>query len=1071
MIPLVKTKVVLPSKPSTLLHRPRLVDFIHEHIDRKLILVSAAAGYGKTSLLVDFAYDTDVPVCWYSLDPSDADVQTFLEHLVASIAHTFPQINQGRLGALLRGQMEAPDPRGLLALLVNEVQDSLAEYFVLILDDYHFVDASDDVKLAVEWLLDHSPDNCCFLISSRTMPRLPILKLTARREVAGLGNDDLCFNAQEIRELLAANYSIFIPDDEAERLAAESEGWITGILLTTHTLWKGLLQTIIRAKGRGEQVYAYLAEEVFEQQPMEVQEFLKASSTLTVMDADLCNEVLGVENSTEMLDLVEARNLFVSKLEEETTCYKYHHLFREFLISRFIPGEQARLRELHHRAGHTLEERGDLNEAVSHYLSAEAYGEAGRVIDASSAQMFNAGKLRTLAEWIDSLPPKEQRAHPNTQLTRGKIHQEKGDITRAQKAFANVYQQFIEAGDLGGQAKALIQLASTYRFQGRYDEAIEKSKQVLALASQGELDRQTVAKVHRTHGFCLAYVGNLREAEAKLRRSLALYEEIGDMANVANLYQDIGMVIRQAGRLVEGEQYYREALSIWERLQNSTRTADVLNNIAMTHYYRGEYSKALELLQDALEKVQQTGHRRIEAAVLTSLADVRLDLDDYGCAERYYVEAAEAARDAQQGFLLLYSLARLGEVYSLSLKRDKARRVLQQASELATTQGGAYNRGLVDLSAGISHYLFGEAQEGIDCLRSACESLEQVGANRELARARFHLAYGFYLANKWQEAMASLRTSLDLSARSGYDQFFIADGKRIAKFLKQAAQEDEVGEKVASILRRIHELSYPIRPKRPHRPLPVTPYVEIHAFGRSGVIVDGKPIKESDWGGMLTKELFFYIVDRGPSAKEEIGGIFWPDYSPAKVNSSFHAAMYRVRRVVGRDFVAYDGDSRTYLINGTHDYFYDVEEFEKLFHEAMKQMLSDQGEALRLLEKALSFYGDDYLRDSYSDWCFERREELRRIYVEGLVALAALKERDESYRESICLYQRALKEDPFQEEIHRRLMRCYVLASERPAAIQHYVSFVNLLKAEMDLSPTEETTALYSEIVNQARET
>ena len=1071
MSPLVKTKVVLPSKPSTLLHRPRLVDFIHEHIDHKLILVCAAAGYGKTSLLLDFAYDTDVPVCWYSLDQSDADALILLEHLVASMAHRFPQLNVGPLGALLRGQIEALDLQNLLALLVNEVQDSVAEYFVLILDDYHLVDGSDDVKLAVEWLLDHSPDNCCFLVSSRTMPRLPILKLTARREVAGLGNDDLRFNAQEIKELLAANYNMSIPEDEAERLAVESEGWITSILLSTHTLWKGLLQAIIRAKGSGEQVYAYLAEEVFEQQPMEVQEFLKASSILAVMDADLCNEVLGLENSAEMLDLIEARNLFVSKLEGEMPCYKYHHLFREFLISRFAPGEQARLGELHHRGGRTLEERGDVNEAVRHYLSAEAYGEAARVIAGSACQMFSAGKLHMLAEWIDSLPPEELRAHPITQLMRGKIYLEKGDIAQAQEVFGSAYRQFTEADELDGQAKALVQLASTYRFQGRYGEAIERSKQALALAFQGELDRQTIAEAHRTLGLCLAYVGSLPEAEAQLSKSLELYMESNDLANVANLYQGIGMVIRRAGRLAEGERYYREALSIWQKLQNSTRTAEFLNNIAMVHYYRGEYPTALELLQDALDKVQQAGHRRIEGVVLTSLADVHLDLDEYGRAEQYYLEAAEAAQDAQQGFFLLYSLARLGEVYSLRKKWDKARSALEQASNLVKAQGGAFNKGLVNLSAGILCYLLGKTEKGIESLRLACESFEEVKADHELARAQFHLAYGSYLANRCQEAMASLRTSIGLSARSGYDQFFIADGKRMGKFLRQAAQEDEVGEEVASILRRIRKLPYPVHAKRPHRPLRVAPYIEICAFGRSKVIVDGTVINESDWGGMLTKELFFYLLDRGPCVKEGIGGVFWPDYSPAKVTSSFHAGMYRVRRVVGRDFVVYDGDSRTYLINGTHDYFYDVDEFEKLLREAMKQMLSDQGEAVRLLEKALGLCRGDYLRDSYSDWCLERREELRRIYVEGLLALAALKERDESYQESIDLYRRALQEDPFQEQTHRKLMGCYVLAGEPAAAIRHYVSLVNLLKTEMGLSPTEETTALYREIVNQSQET
>ena len=258
-----------------------------------------------------------------------------------------------------------------------------------------------------------------------------------------------------------------------------------------------------------------------------------------------------------------------------------------------------------------------------------------------------------------------------------------------------------------------------------------------------------------------------------------------------------------------------------------------------------------------------------------------------------------------------------------------------------------------------------------------------------------------------------------------------------------------------------------ISAKRAPTPLSAAPHLEIYAFGRSRVVVDGKPIRRWRWGGRLPKELLFYLLEQGPQTKEEIALVFWPDYSPARIRSAFHATVYRLRRAIDPDLVVYDAGSGTYRINEKRGYSYDVEDFEKLYHQAMKQMVSDQAAAARLLEKAISLYAGDYFEDSCLDWSIARSEDLTRTYTEALLALARVKERDESYQESIDLYREALKKEPFREDIHRMLMRCHILAGQPALAIRHYFSYADFLEAELGMLPMEETTALYREIAGQ----
>ncbi|HID64042.1 MAG TPA: tetratricopeptide repeat protein, partial [Anaerolineae bacterium] len=544
------TKVLLPRKQPALLHRQRLVDFIHEHIVRKLILVSASAGYGKTSLLVDFAHDTDLPVCWYSVDEADRDLRVFLEYLIASIRQQFPDFGRRTESALTTMAKANGQLKTLVSALVNDIHD-IPDYFVVIIDDYHFVDESQEVNTLVDDLLRYLPENCHLIISSRTLPPLTFSRLIARQESVGLGTADLRFTAAEIQTLLKQAHNLDVPAEQAEELARESEGWITAILLTTHTIWQGLVRSMVQARGAGGQMYDYLADNVFERQSPEIQRFLRDSSILKEMSPTLCDALLDSRHSLEMLRLIEKRNLFISRLEGDEPWYRYHHLFQRFLQEKLRLEEPEKFNALHCRAAEVLQRMGNHEEAIRHYVEAGAYAEAARAIQQVAEATFKAGRWDTLAGWIDSLPDEIVRSNPELPWFRARVYTEVGQLSRALASFDLARTGFQRRGDKVGVSRVLVRRAIALRFAGRVEEAIKDCQAVVS-----DLDGHhpsTLAMAHKNLGTCYWMQGDLHKCTAELEKALHLYERCHDDYNVALIHTDLSVVHWALGNLARAD--------------------------------------------------------------------------------------------------------------------------------------------------------------------------------------------------------------------------------------------------------------------------------------------------------------------------------------------------------------------------------------------------------------------------------------------------------------------------------------------------------------------------------------
>ena len=339
--PVTRTKLIIPRRRDELLTRKRLLAILNDLLDLKLIIVAAPAGYGKTSLLIDFANHTQWPIGWLSLDPLDQDPFRFIAHFIAAIKARYPDFGENSVSVLNNTPQDKLDIPAMVTTIVNDIYENIPEHFIIVLDDYQLVEENETVNHFVNRFLQDADENCHLIVSSRrllTIPDMPLL--VARNQVGGISFEEISFSADEIQELLLRNYHLTITNETADEITRKTEGWITGLLLSTQLLEDEIGERIRIARVSGVDLYDYMAQQVFDQQPQSIKDFLLRTSILEEFSVDRCKRVvgnaLGVDDPWQaLMDKVMQRNLFVLPVAEGANFWlRYHHLFRDFLQTR-----------------------------------------------------------------------------------------------------------------------------------------------------------------------------------------------------------------------------------------------------------------------------------------------------------------------------------------------------------------------------------------------------------------------------------------------------------------------------------------------------------------------------------------------------------------------------------------------------------------------------------------------------------------------------------------------------------------------------------------------------------------
>jgi LuxR family maltose regulon positive regulatory protein len=1072
-----RTKILPPRRRDDLLSRQRLLNLLYDLLDYKLIIVAAPAGYGKTSLLVDMAHHAELPVCWYALDALDRDPQRFIAHLIASITHRFPRFGQRSWAALQSGTGNSLDMDQLVTVIVNEAYENIQEHFVLVLDDYHLVDDSEEIDYFISRFVQEVDENCHLIVASRTLLTLPDLSLmVARSQVSGLSFDELAFQTGEIQALVLQNYHVTMPESVAEEMVRETEGWITGLLLSAQSMWQGMADRLRVARVSGVGLYDYLAQQVLDQQPPHIRNFLLRTSLLEEFDAELCEAILGKgEDWQGLIETVLQNNLFVLPVGDDGTWLRYHHLFRDFLQTRLAeehPDEEARILR---RLAAVYTERKEWEKAHNLYQRLGDVAATANLIQQIGSSLVKGGRLRTLAEWLDALPPETLDSRPALLCLRGIAAVMLGEVERGLSTLSQAEAASRAADDRPRLARALVWRTVAHRFLGNYQASLADAKEALALTDGDESLRAIQAEALKAIGLSLSRMGQLNEAIEWLLQSLTAYDALDEAQNVAMVLMELGTTHMSDGRYDQASAHYGRALDYWRKTDNVTQQAALLNNLGVLHHLRGEYERADSLLEEALICAEQSGHARAEAAALASIGDLYADLDAPEATLDAYRQAREIARRIEDRFLLLY--LNLAEAALARSRGDlgRARDLLESGRRLAQQSGSDFEQGLYQLEAGRLALAEGDPQEAISYLEGTSQRFDDGGQQVEGARAHLYLALAYHAVEDETGVIDHLECALRTASELESQHPLVAAGREARRLLENTQPIGLLGRSDPAIARQASRLfnqvtefeeNIPTLRRRLRRGASAVPFapptLSIQALGRAQVMVDGKPVASADWQVRWARDLLFCLLAHPDGlTKEGVGAIFWPDSSPKQLKLKFKNTIYRLRHALGQEVVIFDADR--YQVNRGLDYEYDVEAFlEKLAQARAATDLSERAAAYRA---AVHLYKGPYLPEIEGEWAWWERERLGQAYLEAVLKLTELHLEGGEYEVALDYCQRALTKDPCLEEAHRLAMRIHAAMGNRAAVVRQFEICQQALLKEVNASPSPQTEALYETLM------
>lgn len=1061
-IPISKTKIIVPYRRQEILSRTRLLESMKSLLDNKLLLLSAPAGYGKTSLLIDLAHTIDMPVCWLSLDLLDRDPQRFLAYLIASLAEQFPRIGEASRPQLNRLKSIEQDAESLLVTLANEIYDQIEEDFLLIIDDFHLLDEFPIISGLVNRFLELVVENCHVLLSSRTLPNLDdVTLMVAREQVAGLNHVELAFVPREAQALYAQNYHQHLSEEAAKELIEQTSGWITGMVLSNSP---GMTRV------SGVDTFAYLGHQVLDQQSEPVREFLMRTSLPDEFNSEFCEFVLGPlypepQNWFNFMSLIFEKNLFVLPLGDDGRWLRYHPLFRDFLQTRLREERPQEIQPILERMVLAYERAGEWERAYFTCKQLNDPEALAGVIERSGTAMLQTA-LVTLEGWINSLPPAYSRIRPGLISLRGMISAMKGNLQDASELLDAAVSAYKKDHNSAGLTLALTRRAHTLRLLGKYEESLRDVEKALQL-SEADVDLQPLyAEALRIRGLNLYRLGQSRNAIEDLEHSLSLYTELKETGSIPMLLVDTAMVHAAVGNVEFAKNSYQEALKIWRAEKNLYLQADTLNNLAFLYHQLGEYELALETYENGLDCARNSHNERAESLILTGLGDLYSEVGEFQAAEQAYEQAETIANGLPGFFISNYLVLARAHLALLESNVEAASHILKSLRKQLKINPSAYERGLWALLEGWNHLLRHEAKKAVSLLKEAKAGFLEDGRESECQWTSVWLMAAYDQAGQRENARVEFRELIGV--RNKPSHALLVTLNQASSWLTGLLNDAQMGKSLGSLLdksRHLAERTLSIRrTMRRHAQsiqIPAAGLV-IRSFGRAEVSVNGRAVAMSDWRTKSVRDLFFYFLFmQDAMTKEQIGAVLWPEVDdPQALKARFKDEIYRLRRAVGKNAIIFD--DVYYRFNRTLDYEYDVEAFESYLTRARKT--KDSKKCIEYYQKAVDLVHGPYLSEVDALWAFEERERLGQLYSSALEELAHLYLDSNQFDQCLSICQLALSQNRYNEVIYQLEMRVYAALGDRPSIARLYQASKAALEEGLGISPSQETEALYREL-------
>ena len=1110
---LLTSKISVPHLPPGYTPRPRLDDLWKKWDKRKLWVVTAGAGYGKSSFLAAHAHANTDKTVWYAADEVDQDVTVFCAHLNEALHLDAGKTAKDSTDPQTQGQM--------LARIVHALQDRPDET-LLVFDDLHLLREAGQTQRFLERLIQHLPGHCRVVLASREPIEMVAGRHGAQSKLARITAKDLAFQEKELRSLFLRRFpGRQLPTPITQRIIHSTEGWAAGIEIFLQALVGTSPEEIgealdeLIAQGLG--WFDYFAEEVLRRLDEKTRDFLLRSAVLPRIEPRLCNRILQIRNSRARLSALCKRNMFTFSLSGPEQQYRYHHLFREFLLSRQETHlSSTELQTLRRRAAKGLIESGAWAEAAACLAEAGDNKATLQLIEKQGEKLLATGRNQVVQKALDAIPRRMRAQSPTALLLQGRILDIHGQWDEAE----GVYRRALRiCKRKGRQAELKSLIAQLLLKRGEYQACINLCRR--ALADKGTRTTAVGGALYAHLGVALGELGRLEDGELHLQRAIETYRKNDDLDGEGwALYLLAANIYYRRGSYQQVKDAARKSLLISKRTKNPGRLSLSLGVLGFVAATTGAVREAEELTMRALRIAHGLDYQIIVGYCRHTLGLSAMVEKDFARAQENFESARQTGE--QLGEATLRTLPRLGQS-EIDWCTGRFKRAHESCQQIVKTLRGTgdllgeararvlLGQMLWDGEPKRAQYQWNQAEKSLRAmgalfdlhrlllLRLWAGSYPQRTAGeklRELIEGTAQHRHDFLFTILEREAAPAV---LGMALREGVEPTFCAGllvqfGSPAIPVLSELAQESgAVRGRVVDILSQLGgsearevlgKLASPLRgePDQAAQQAaqellrqPGTPLV-VRGLGPLEIQVGELQLGHAAWRSARARRLLQLLLIHQFRwvPRDVVLEALWPDADPEKSANSLWQTMHVLGRLLEPDLQearlsAYVRvrDEACRLMPG-EDYTYDVEQFESAVKEAEKAWPKRKSADVETpLRRAAELYrGDLFVENPYEEFATAERERLREMLLRALGRLLQLHTERSNWEEVVFTSRRALEIDAYQEELHWFRVQAHLRLGHRREALDAYHQYEEMLVREMGLLPSDRMRALADQVVS-----
>lgn len=1018
----IQTRITPPKAPQNIIARSGIVKLLSASHGKKVLLVTAPAGYGKTTIVNEYITRQNKLTAWVHITPDLVNVFDILAYITGSLK----KINKNYGDTILETSGLIENESGkindlgnalgeLAGLMINELLDSFKEEILIVLDDFHELQNDSSVNLFLERLINDLPDNIQIAIVTRELPKFNLAHLRAKRQIIEITLKDLSFTNHEIALLADKIYSKNLTDKQIKYLESALGGWITGIHLVMQMMENDPSAGDLNVSAIPADLFEYFAEEILNKQNEEIKDFLLKTSHLESFDADICNAVLGINNSSDLLGYLLGKNIFLESKQYADdngklhVIYSYIQLFRSFLESKskeILPADV--MNNILINTSKYYRQAGNPEKAIDLALLSgdKIYFET--LLIENFDEFFINGKFEKLWKWCDKFAENEVINRKNIFYYKGLLSKfYLGNLDIAVEYLDRAIEQSETESDENFMLTATVTKLEIMMNRGRSPEALE----ILTKLEKEPATDINKAKIFYFLGNIHFQENDLEEAKKYANKALELCSSNDDSQITEDIYNMLGNINIISGEFVHAIHFYELTLSITRSLQ---KKLVVRGNLAILYSRSGRFAKARYYYEETIKILRFFTSPVFDIVVKMTEYNLNFETGDYEKAFLLAEEINNSALKLKNNQYLYLSYQFLGECSYYLGKTENSVRYLELAEKYINSSSQT-DVMLNLLLHTISKLEIARAEDSERDLLRIYEYLTSVGSNYDRAIAGFYVAK-CYQKNNPETCKQYLRKVFELSREKGYFSFLFREYIRSSGMFELPGTEyrSSIMEYI-STAEEIEGFEWVSQNhRRQLKDLVNKQYdLKMLCFGGLRFILRGEEIPEKKWLRKKRKLLlcFLFLSANKTLSKDKIVDLFFGDTPLESIDNTFHQAVSNIRTALRTDMTAAEKkvktknddlllyEDRNLRLNSLQNYYSDLDDFDNLINKGFSAQ--NRTGLIEYLLKASSLYSGSVLEGYYEDWCESLREEYKNKYIKCAEKLIEMLVDENRYEEVI----------------------------------------------------------------------